>query len=166
MAFKRCVASAIGTSPAFQSGCESRTIRGCQPCLGGRWYRASDSSTTVLLSDSTGGGWEPRSILVAEAQGTQPRHSEACYNGAMSPRVDPIALLYDNDGFVEPAPQPRSAGTEPHTGPIGRKVAGKEFLDAFLTYGTWTTLVALVRDKGSTDTLSQFFQSHPSHQAR
>ena len=89
--------------------------------------------------------------------------SFACYNGTMKPYSEPIGLLYDNDGYVEATPPMLTPGAEPYTGPIGRRVAGKEFLDAFLTYGTWTKLVALVRGKSSTDTLHRYFQDHPSH---
>jgi glycosyltransferase involved in cell wall biosynthesis len=83
----------------------------------------------------------------------------------MKPYPDPIALLYDNDGYVDTAAQP-PPGAEPRAGPIGRKVAGREFLDAFLKHGTWTKLVALVRDGNSSDTLVRYFKSHASPPAR
>jgi glycosyltransferase involved in cell wall biosynthesis len=84
----------------------------------------------------------------------------------MKPYLDTIALLYDNDGYVDTAAQPPPPGGEPHTGPIGRRVAGKEFLDAFLTHGTWTKLVALVRDGSSSDTLASYFKANASQHAR
>jgi glycosyltransferase involved in cell wall biosynthesis len=79
---------------------------------------------------------------------------------------DAIGLLYDNDGYVDAPCPPLSAGAERHTGPIGRKVAGKEFLDAFFTHGAWTKLVALVRDKSSADTLTHYFRGHASQHVR
>jgi glycosyltransferase involved in cell wall biosynthesis len=84
----------------------------------------------------------------------------------MTTNTDPIALLYDNDGYVDMAVQPSSPDAPPHAGPIGRIVAGKEFLDALLTHGTWSKLVALVRDRASSDTLQRYFHSHPSQQFR
>ena len=45
----------------------------------------------------------------------------------MSTAANPVALLYDDDGYVETPP-----GAEARGGPIGRQVAGKEFLDAFV----------------------------------
>jgi glycosyltransferase involved in cell wall biosynthesis len=84
----------------------------------------------------------------------------------MKPYPDPIALLYDNDGYVDTVAQPAQPGAEPRTGPIGRKVAGREFLNAFLTHGTWTKLVALVRDGNSSDTLGRYFKAHASQHAR
>jgi glycosyltransferase involved in cell wall biosynthesis len=84
----------------------------------------------------------------------------------MRPTADAIALLYDNDSYADPAAQPSPRKTEPAAGPIGRRVAGKEFLDALLNHGTWKKLVALVRDRSSANTLQRFFKSHASQRGR
>jgi glycosyltransferase involved in cell wall biosynthesis len=89
----------------------------------------------------------------------------------MSAPANPVALLYDDDGYVEALGRPPLLGhglqTMPQQGggPIGRQVAGKEFLDALLTFGTWDTLVALVRNQHSLDTLVRYFQGHPSQRS-
>src|SRR6516165_6913497 len=71
------------------------------------------------------------------------------------PRVEmptascPIALFYDDDAYVETLRRsPRQPGEGRPFGLMGRQVAGKEFLKAFLDHGSWTELVALVRDSG------------------
>ncbi len=84
----------------------------------------------------------------------------------MQSTADAIALLYDNDSYVDPSAQPPSQGAESRAGPIGRRVAGKEFLDALLNHGTWRKLVALVRDRSSSETLVRFFNNHPSRRGR
>jgi glycosyltransferase involved in cell wall biosynthesis len=45
---------------------------------------------------------------------------------------------------------------------MGRQVAGKEFLDAYLKHGQWTELVALVRNRPSADSLRRLWQTHPA----
>jgi glycosyltransferase involved in cell wall biosynthesis len=72
----------------------------------------------------------------------------------MNTPANSVALLYDDDGYVETP------------GLIGRQVAGKEFFDAFLTYHSGTTLVALVRNQASADTLDRYVQGHPSQNSR
>jgi glycosyltransferase involved in cell wall biosynthesis len=88
------------------------------------------------------------------------------YNTLMNTSTNSAALLYDNDGYVETPGQPIQTGNPVRTGLIGRQVAGKEFLDAYLTHGTWTTLVALIRNQSSADTLVRYFQGHPSQRGR
>jgi glycosyltransferase involved in cell wall biosynthesis len=76
-----------------------------------------------------------------------------------------IALLYDDDGYVE---QPGQALQEGGTrlGLIGRQVAGKEFLDAYFSHGSWTELVALVRNAASAKSILHWCQNHPSSRTR
>jgi glycosyltransferase involved in cell wall biosynthesis len=83
----------------------------------------------------------------------------------MSSGPGKLALLYDDDAYVEtlqPAP-----GAAPRTpvGLMGRQVAGKEFLDAYLRYGGWSELVALVRNRPSLDSLRRLWQTHPAGRA-
>jgi glycosyltransferase involved in cell wall biosynthesis len=84
----------------------------------------------------------------------------------MDPGTNRIALLYDDDGYVEATGQPPQPGSECRTGVIGRQVAGKEFLDAYLSHGSWTELIALVRNQPSADSLVHIFQTHPALRAR
>ena len=81
----------------------------------------------------------------------------------MSAAANPVALLYDDDGCVETPGHPLKPGA--FAAADGRQVAGKEFLDAFLTYGTWNTLVALVSNQPSLDTLVRYFRGHPSQRS-
>ena len=76
----------------------------------------------------------------------------------------PIALFYDQSGYVETT---RTSGVRPEHGPaglMGREVAGKEFLDALLRHGTWTELAALTTGEAAKQTLAEFCQQHPPSQ--
>jgi hypothetical protein len=55
----------------------------------------------------------------------------------------PIALLYDDSAYVEVARQTPAVAEAP-AGLVGRLVAGREFLDAYLTHGDWEVLTAVV----------------------
>ncbi len=76
-----------------------------------------------------------------------------------------IALLYDDDAFVEKftVTQPAGPGA---SGLMGRQVAGKEFLDAYMTHGTWDRLVAVVRARQRADSLLRLCKEHPSSRRR
>ena len=59
--------------------------------------------------------------------------------------LPPVALYYDPDAYVErtgPPADPRAGGAR---GLMGRHVAGREFLDAYLAHGTADALAAVVR---------------------
>ena len=61
-------------------------------------------------------------------------------------------LLYDDSAYAEslrPA-QPDSGGP---MGLMGRQVAGREFLDAFLTHGEWAQLTALIHNQANAESL-------------
>lgn len=71
-----------------------------------------------------------------------------------------VALYFDPDGYVEPvhgAPTSTGAG-----GLMGRHVAGKEFLDAYLAHGRWDALTAVVRGRDRADPLVELCRTHPS----
>lgn len=76
-----------------------------------------------------------------------------------------VALLYDDDAFVEKLRPASAAGGGP-LGLMGRQVAGKEFLDAYLTHGTWDRLVALVKARSRADGLVKLCKEHPSSRAK
>jgi len=77
----------------------------------------------------------------------------------------PIALLYDDSAYVEVARQ-TPADAEAPAGLVGRLVAGREFLDAYLTYGDWEELTAIVYNQASAESLSRLHEKHPSRRAR
>src|SRR5436190_51776 len=56
----------------------------------------------------------------------------------------PVALLYDDSAYVEAQGQPRPGAGEAPVGLVGRQVAGREFLDAYLTHGAARVLTDLV----------------------
>src|SRR5437870_1157823 len=77
-----------------------------------------------------------------------------------------IALFYDDAGYVETLRPLRQPAPEAPVGLMGRQVAGKEFLDAYLCHGTWTELTALVRDRSRAEPLVRLCQTHPSSQSK
>jgi hypothetical protein len=46
-------------------------------------------------------------------------------------------------------------------GLMGRQVVGREFLKAYLGHGSWTELVALVRNRQSVESLKLFWGEQP-----
>ena len=74
----------------------------------------------------------------------------------------PIALVYDDSAYQETLERPKQLRPEAPMGLMGRQVAGKAFLDAYLTYGTWDELVGLVRNAQSGASLRQFCEQHAS----
>jgi glycosyltransferase involved in cell wall biosynthesis len=82
----------------------------------------------------------------------------------MTSAAPPIVLLYDDDAYVERV-TPQGAGPAVR-GLMGRQVAGKEFLDAYLTHGTWDNLAALVRSPASAASLLRLCRDHPSSRGR
>lgn len=63
-----------------------------------------------------------------------------------------IALVYDDDAYVE------AAGGA--LGLMGRQVAGRSFLGAYLDHGNFSALAALVRDQGSAASLVATWRGH------
>ena len=80
----------------------------------------------------------------------------------MPPEPPPaVALWYDPDGYVETvAPRPPAEGGA--VGLMGRQVAGREFLNAYLSHGRWDTLTAVVRTRDRADPLIELCKTHPS----
>jgi glycosyltransferase involved in cell wall biosynthesis len=77
-----------------------------------------------------------------------------------------IALLYDDSAYVESTHPSRAATADTPAGLVGRQVAGREFLDAFLTHGAWEELTAVVYNQSSADSLARFCEQHPSSRSR
>ncbi len=78
----------------------------------------------------------------------------------MTPAALPVALLYDDSAYVETFTPVQSGGDRP-VGLVGRQVAGREFLDAYLTHGDWNELIAAVWNQASTDSLVDLCRRHP-----
>jgi glycosyltransferase involved in cell wall biosynthesis len=73
-----------------------------------------------------------------------------------------VALLYDDSAYVEtPAPL-RSAGGDAPVGLMGRQVAGREFLDAYLTHSESAELAAVVWTQAAAESLTRLCEEHPS----
>jgi hypothetical protein len=72
-----------------------------------------------------------------------------------------VALLYDDSGYVETVrPGPGGGGEQP-MGLVGRQVAGREFLDAYLRHGDYRELTAIVWNPTSAATLAALCRQHP-----
>lgn len=63
-----------------------------------------------------------------------------------------VALIYEDDAYVE------SVGAA--SGPMGRQVAGRSFLDALLRHGGFSELAAIVRDRASAAGLVETWREH------
>ena len=73
-----------------------------------------------------------------------------------------IALVYDDDAYEERHPIPNQPpGTVPD-GLMGRQVAGRSFLNAYLSCGTWSELSAVVSDHTSAGSLVRLWRDHPA----
>ena len=71
-------------------------------------------------------------------------------------------MFYDDDAFVEPSSPLGAPQRDQAAGLVGRQVAGRSFLDAFLRCGSWTDLTVLVRQRSSVRSLERFCREHPS----
>ena len=72
----------------------------------------------------------------------------------------PAALFFDPDAYTE-----QHARTGSATGPaglMGRQVAGKEFLDAYLSHAAADSLTAVVRSRDRGEVLARICREHPS----
>src|SRR5262249_44376194 len=65
-----------------------------------------------------------------------------------------VALVYDDDAYIE------GGGAAP--GLMGRQVAGRSFLDAYLGHGTFSELTALVHTRASASSLVRTWLDHPA----
>lgn len=84
----------------------------------------------------------------------------------MPPNPPPaVALWYDPDGYVEAVgPRPPAGGGA--VGLMGRQVAGREFLNAYLSHGRWDAATAVVRTRDRADPLIELCKTHPSSKAK
>jgi glycosyltransferase involved in cell wall biosynthesis len=63
-----------------------------------------------------------------------------------------VALVYDDDAYVE------TGG--PARGLMGRQVAGRSFLEAYLTHGSFSALAALIPHHGAAQSLVSLWNEH------
>jgi glycosyltransferase involved in cell wall biosynthesis len=84
----------------------------------------------------------------------------------MSTGRQSFALLYDDSAYVEISRRPPEAGADAPVGLVGRQVAGREFLDAYLSHGDRDDLAGVVYNQASADSLTQFCRQHPSAHTR
>ena len=84
----------------------------------------------------------------------------------MTTGPDNIALLYDDEAYGETIQRPRGAPSGGPIGLMGRQVAGKEFLNAYMTHGRWKETIGLVRNRASAESLARIWRSHPSTETR
>ncbi len=75
------------------------------------------------------------------------------------------ALYYDDDAYQESSHRRNSRAGQAR-GLMGRQVAGKEFLNAYLAHGTWSELVAVVPHVRCRESLHAVCASHPSSRHR
>jgi glycosyltransferase involved in cell wall biosynthesis len=84
----------------------------------------------------------------------------------MTPDTAFAALLYDDSAYVEAVGQPRRAGAGAPAGLVGRQVAGREFLDAYLAHGHGPELVAVVWNQASAQSLARLCEQQPPGRPR
>ena len=71
-----------------------------------------------------------------------------------------IGLFYDDEAYVVPHGRLRPESPEGPLGLMGRQVAGQTFLEALLRHGSFSELVALVRERSSAATLEKIWRAH------
>jgi glycosyltransferase involved in cell wall biosynthesis len=85
---------------------------------------------------------------------------------AMTAAVAPVALLYDDSAYVEMQGQPRRGVGEGPSGLVGRQVAGREFLDAYLTHAAGLDVVAVVWSRTGAQSLARLCEQSPPGRPR
>jgi glycosyltransferase involved in cell wall biosynthesis len=74
----------------------------------------------------------------------------------------PVALLYADDAYIETGEAGRESGGGP-IGLIGRRVAGRAFLEAYIRSGRWSELIALAIGAASEESLIRLWDGWPAH---
>lgn len=77
-----------------------------------------------------------------------------------------VAIVYDDEAYQEVLTSRGRQRPGQAAGLMGRQVAGKEFLDAYLTHGSWDELLALTRGAASSQSLVELCRKHPSSRTR
>ena len=116
---------------------------GAAPAFGCRRRPRPPGATPARIGRAGGGG--PPEPLVTGAPAID----------LPGPSGPGVAIRYDDDAFVV---------TDKNL--MGRRVAGRDFLDAYLRHGRWDELVALVANPPSEKSIQQLFESHPAGRPR
>jgi glycosyltransferase involved in cell wall biosynthesis len=74
---------------------------------------------------------------------------------------DTIAMLYADDAYVELLADPTQAAKRNYAGLMGRRVAGRGFLEALLSHSRVRELVAVVFDAASARSFDEMVRTHP-----
>ncbi len=77
-----------------------------------------------------------------------------------------IGLYYDAGAYREQLRVAAAARAGAPQGLMGRQVAGKEFLDAYLHFGRWDQLLAVTPNDASAQSLLETCRSHPASRSR
>ena len=80
-------------------------------------------------------------------------------------KLKPIALYYDDGAYREMLERADSRSKGPK-GLMGRQVAGKEFLDAYLAHGEWEELLAVTPHDAAARSLLETCRKHPSSRSQ
>jgi glycosyltransferase involved in cell wall biosynthesis len=78
----------------------------------------------------------------------------------MAIRPSPAVLVYDDSAYQEARQPTPTAGPDAPHGLVGRQVAGREFLDAYLRHGQAEEVTALVYQQASADSLARWCAEH------
>lgn len=91
--------------------------------------------------------------------GGTPLHRPSPHQSAGA--VPGVALVYADDAYVEVVARPTGARPTGPAGLMGRQVAGRTFLDAYLRFGVWSELTAVVPDRSSAVSLGRLWKAQP-----
>jgi glycosyltransferase involved in cell wall biosynthesis len=75
---------------------------------------------------------------------------------------DTIAMLYADDAYVELLADPAQAAKRNYAGLMGRRVAGRGFLEALLAHSRIRELVGVVSDAASGRSFEEMVRTHPA----
>src|SRR5687767_8974158 len=67
-------------------------------------------------------------------------------------------LVYDSSAYQISVQKSQGSRTGLPTGHLDRQVTAKAFIDTLLSFGTWTELVAVVRNRTSLQAVQQLFK--------
>lgn len=78
--------------------------------------------------------------------------------------MTPIGLYYSDGGYTESSTV--AANRQAPSGLMGREVASAEFLNAYLSFGDWEELIAIVADQTSQQSITRYCIEHESSRAK
>ena len=69
-----------------------------------------------------------------------------------------FGLVYDSSAYQITVQRAQGSRTGLPTGHLDRQVAGKAFIDTLMSFGNWTELIAVVRNRPSLQAVQQLFK--------